>query len=207
MAALQSQYSQQLAAIKLQAGSVRSQRVAAFADIKANRVQGAVAAEGDALSRGIVGSSADLGARAGVVAEAAGARVDARTASGTALAQLRINQMQANSDYSMGIAGVMADKAAAQAELANSRYQAGLIGEAMSSFQDLYQAALKKLLARGKNPAGVDPRAGAAPTGRLLRPYGAPFAGKVEPQGQYYGPYGETWAGVNDVTNTIVGGL
>jgi hypothetical protein len=163
MAALQSQYSQQLAAIKLQAGSVRSQRVAAFADIKANRVQGAVAAEGDALSRGIVGSSADLGARAGVVAEAAGARVDTRTASGTALAQLRINQMQANSDYSMGIAGVMADKAAAQAELANSRYQNGLIGEALSSFDDLYQAALKRLLARGKNPAGVDPRAGATP--------------------------------------------
>lgn len=184
LAALQSQYSQQLAAIKMQGGDIRAQRVSAFADIKANQIAGAVGAESSALQRGIVGSSADLGNRAGVVATAAGQRVDARSAAGSALAQLRVSQMQAGTDYSMGIAGVLADKAAAQQELANQRYQNGLIGQAISSYQDLYQAALKRLLARGKNPPGVDPRAGTV--AGLLRPYGDPFGGKVEPQGQYY---------------------
>jgi len=163
LAALQSQYAQRVAALKVAGGGIRADRARAFADIKANRVQGAVAAEADALQRGIVGSSADLGARAGVVADAANAKVDARSMAAQQLAGLRVDQIGANTDFSVGIAGVIADKASAEAELANQRYMEGLIGAQTDTYQSLFQKYLQRLLAKGKNPAGTSPLAGFMP--------------------------------------------
>ena len=160
MAAVQSQYTTALAAIRAQGGAVRGEFQGTMADIQAGRISGTVAAESNALQRGIVGSSADLGARAGVVANAAGQQVDARNAKLTALAGLRVSQMQAGTDYSMGIAGIQADKAAAQAELANQRFMNDMVANSMADYQKLYKDALQRILRQGKNPAGVNPLAG-----------------------------------------------
>ena len=177
LAALQAQYAQRVAALKVAGGGIRADRARAFADIRANRVQGAVAAEADALQRGIVGSSADLGARAGVVAEATNARVDARSLAAQQLAGNRVDMIGANTDFGLGVAGVIADKASAEAELANQRYMEGLIGAQTDTYQSLFKKYLARLIAAGKNPAGV------SPTASLSQPYGGPYSGKVEPRG------------------------
>ena len=206
MAALQNSYSNALAAIRAQGGEIRGQYQSGLADIKANRIAGTAETEGAALSRGIVGSSADLGGRAAVVAEASGARVDARMARNSALSALRVSEMQAGTDYQMGIAQVAADKAAAQAELANQRFEQDMLAQQ----QDTYQSWLKKILARGKNPNGVDPRAGTPDSQgstEPIAPYGGQYSGKyirpglfdgipgAVPTTDLFSPYGGLYSG------------
>lgn len=190
LAALQSNYTNALASIKAQGGTIRAQAQSARADIKTQKIAGISETEGAAIERGILGSSADLGGRAAVIAEAAGQAVDVRTERNAAIAQLRAAQMQAQTDYQMGIAGVQADRAAAQQELANQRFQQDMLAQQTST----YQKYLKKLLARGKNPAGADPRvaaaqgasgaAGAAPV--TAAPFGD-YSGKILSGSSLYG--------------------
>lgn len=166
MAALQQQYGAAVAGSRVAIGAARGTRKTALADIRANAIASMGASEGDALSRGIVGSSADLGARSGVLATAAGQKVDALNASAQDIALARIQEMQAQSDLNLGIAGVQSNLAAQQSELANQRYESDLLTTQQADFAAMYKAALAKLLARGKNPPGAT----VAPTGDAAAP-------------------------------------
>jgi hypothetical protein len=183
------------AAIRMQGGQIRADARNALADSRYQRVQEAVGAENDALARGVIGSSGDLGARASVAAAAAGRAVDIRSAKLNGLASLRIQGMQADTDYLASNAGVLADQAAAQAELANNRYQNDLIATQTANFKALMNKYYRMLVARGKNPGGVDPRASTDPSNGLPMPYGGQYSGKVERDPYYRNPIaGTPWA-------------
>ncbi len=86
--------------------------------------------------------------------------------------------MQADTDYLAGNAGILASQAADQAELANQRYANDLIATQTANLTALTKKYYAMLVARGKNPAGVDPRA--ADFARANTPYGGQYYGKVE---------------------------
>ena len=189
LAAAQSSYMNALADIRAKGGSIRGQYQSAVADIRTKRIGDMAAAESGAIANGIIGSSSDLTNRAGVIAGAKGSRIDARTARSEAIGALQVQKMQAGTDYQTQLANISQQKAAAEADLQAQRFQNGLMAQQQASYQDLYQAALKKLLAQGKNPHGVDPRAGAGLAAANDRG-GAP-AGPWSP----YGPVGLTGPG------------
>lgn len=156
--ALQQSYTAALAGIKASGASTRAEAKSARADIRANRIGGTVAAEADALARGGVGSSADMVARAGVVAEAGTATADVIAARNSQLAQLKIQGMQANADYQLGLGSLATDKAAAEAELAAQRLQNDMFNTQQASYDDLYNSILKRLMGKRGNPPADDPR-------------------------------------------------
>lgn len=152
---LQQSYVNALAAIRAQAAATKGEAKSTFADIKAQRIAGTVGAEADAINRGIVGSSSDAGARSAVVAQAGTAKADAIAARNSALAQLKVQGMQAGTDLQLGLGQLATDKAAAQAELAAQRFQEDAFDTQQSNYQQLYQSILQRLLAQRGNPAGI----------------------------------------------------
>jgi hypothetical protein len=155
---LQSEYTKALMAIRQQRGQVKAQAITARAQVRDQAISDMGAAEGDASSRGILGSSVDATSRAGVL-EARGAGLeDVAQQKFDALAQLRLQKFGAQTDLNTGLANLEASKGADLAELQVQRYQNGLTAQANYNFQQAYQDALKRLLARGKKPAGTDPR-------------------------------------------------
>lgn len=181
-------YGQAIAAIRAQGGAIRGQYKSSLADIRANRIAGAAETEGAAIERGIVGSSADLSGRAAVVADAASQRVDAQGARNAAIAGLRTDEMTAQTQLNSTLAQIQADKAAAQAELANQRFMQDMFSAQQQNYQSIYNDILKKLLGKGKNPNGTDPRAAleghgsppppAAPVG--YEGYAGQYGGKAQ---------------------------
>lgn len=159
LAALQSQYTTQRSGIKAQGGAVNAEVKSAYADIRANQIASMAEAESAAIANGVVGSSADLGARAGVDIAAGASRADAKAARNNAMMQLRLAQMQAQTDYQSGIAGVAIDKATAQAELANQQFMQDQFDALAQNYQAIYQSILQRLLGKGKRVAGTDPTA------------------------------------------------
>ncbi len=178
MANAQDAYTQALAAIRAQAGGIRGEYKGALSDIRAQRIMGAAETEGAAIERGIIGSSADLSGRAAVVAEAASAKIDARGARNSALGQLRLQQMQAQTTLNSNLLQIQADKRAAQAEKANQQFLEDQMASVQQDYDSMYQDILRRLLAKGKNPAGEDPRASltAPPPGATGGTIGHPAA-------------------------------
>jgi hypothetical protein len=157
-AGLQSAYTQALMAIKQQRGQVQAAAITGRADVKSQALAAAGAAEGDAASRGIVGSSVDAMNRAGVVEDRAAGLASIAAQKGDALAQLRLQKFGAQTTLNTGLMDLQAQKAADLATLQVQRYQDGLTAQANFDFKAAYQDALKRLLARGKKPPGTDPR-------------------------------------------------
>lgn len=162
LVALQSKYGAAVAGTKAALGTARGAFRSALGDIRANQIAGAAGAEGDALARGIVGSSSDLGARGAVIAEAAGAKVDALATRDAAMTDARLGLMTAQSDYQLGAAGVASAQAAAQSELANQRFENDMYDAQQTRFRQLYERILAQLLDRGKSPSGTTPLLGNA---------------------------------------------
>ncbi len=151
-------YQNALASIRAQQHAIRGQAVAGREAIRADRVAGTAEAESAALATGAVGSSGDLANRAGVVAQAQQSRVALRGETNAALAQQRIAMMQAQTELSSGILGLQADKRLAQIELANQQFMQDQADARAENYQQAYLAALRRILARGKNVNGQDPR-------------------------------------------------
>lgn len=178
-AAAQDAYGQAIAAIRAQGGTIRGAYTSTLGDIRAQRIAGTAEAEGAALGRGIVGSSADLGSRAGVVAEAGAARTEARATRNADLSQLRLAEMQAGTTLQSSLAQLQLEKASALAEAKIAAFQ----NDEFDATQNLYRKLLAGIMAKGKNPVGADPR---APLAQPLQPYPDPYSGKVESRGLYY---------------------
>jgi hypothetical protein len=111
-----------------------------------------------ALDRGIVGSTVDASARAGVDADVAGARAGARSEALQALAQNRLSVSQAGVDYFMGAQTLEAQKLAQQQEALAQQLQANMIISGQESQMDALKAIYKALSAQlggGSNQPGT----------------------------------------------------
>lgn len=133
---------------------------------KVYRVEGTAAAEGDALNRGIVGGSTDLGARSAVIAETAAQRQAALAAKRSTVAGARLDQLSAVGDYYTGMGAAQADLANTQAMQNIQRYQADAFDTMSTNFNKFRQALLDRMSHRVKPgvntpaPAGINPVTG-----------------------------------------------
>lgn len=146
-----------LAGLRAQKGLIAQQFATDKADARAARVAGAQATEADALQRGIVGGSADLGARAGVVAQH---KTDVASAIQAKLAGklgLRQERLAAQNQYHTGVFDVLARKAAEEAEMANQAFLEDLVmrkGDETSSIVDRLTALFEQQQAQGGDGGG-----------------------------------------------------
>lgn len=148
LAGIQQQLLSTLAALKSQKGAARAQFTLDKAGAKAQRIDDMASTVNAALDRGVLGSSFDLSARAGVVADEAAAINAARMQKATTLEQLRLAAISAQNQAGIDTAGVAAQGAAQQAALAIQQYQAGAYDRQMRGYQDLYRQILERLQAR-----------------------------------------------------------
>jgi hypothetical protein len=109
-------------------------------------VQDTAAAVNAALDRGILGSSIDMSNRAAVLAQLAANKAAIAADRGQAIAQAKLQGMQAIGEYYLGLGNLAAQQAAQQAELAVQQYQADLLNVATQKYSDLYKQVLNKLL-------------------------------------------------------------
>lgn len=124
---LQQQFSTILAGLRRSKSEARAAFIRTAAEIKSAKIEGLVGVEGSALSRGVVGGSGDLMARAGVVAEAATARQSAKSALLDTLGAIRTEKGVARSNYLLGIQQVQAAIAAEQAAMATGQFASGMV--------------------------------------------------------------------------------
>lgn len=124
MAALAQQYQSRLAALRGQTTNIKSQYAMNIEAARAQQVAGAVAAEGSAVERGVLGGSADVKNRIAVAAEASAMQQQAAVRKQSALAEVAASGMTASNQYLTALAALQADKAAAMAN-ENSRLYAG----------------------------------------------------------------------------------
>jgi hypothetical protein len=148
LAGLYAGYQNTLAGAKLQRVGIRSGLKTDLAGIKAEGIEMKATAVNTALDRGIVGSTVDASARAGVDADVAGARAGARSEALQALAQNRLGVSQAGVDYFMGAQGLEAQKLAQQQEALAQQLQANLIISGNESNMDALKAIYKALVAQ-----------------------------------------------------------
>lgn len=118
LAAQRMQYLQQLAALKSERGLVNQQFGVAVSDARSAAVGNMAATEGQALERGVTSSSADLAARAGVIAERQRAIADAAATRTSARLGLANQAIGIRGDYYTGVAGIQ--NAMAQEQMANT---------------------------------------------------------------------------------------
>jgi hypothetical protein len=156
-AGLEDAYTQALMAIKQQRGQVKAAAMTGRADVKATAISDMASTEGQASQAGILGSSVDTAARAGVLQTRTQGLVDVVAQRNDALAQLRLQKFGAQTALNTGTAELQAQQAAAEAELQVQRYQDSLTAQSNANYQDLYKRALANLLAKGKTN-GQDPR-------------------------------------------------
>jgi oligoendopeptidase F len=147
-AGLQNAYATALAGIKAQGGQVRSDFQSAQADVKTQLISDVSGAEAAAQQAGVLGGSVDAANRTGAVLTAAATRQDNLATRNAALAQLRLQKLQASNDLYTGLAGLAGDRAAAEAELTAQRFQQDAYDAMQTNYHQLYQDILRRLLAK-----------------------------------------------------------
>lgn len=121
-AGLQLTLGAKLASLRAQRGILQGQFRMDKAQAKAAEIQGVTAAEGQAIDRGILGSSADLSARAGVKAQRAADVNAAIQQKVQGLLGIKLERINAANEFYTGMFDIQARKAAEQAELANQAF-------------------------------------------------------------------------------------
>ena len=147
---LQQQLAAAMALSRAGISSARGEAMVARQDIRAGRIQGTADAEAAALANGVVGSSADLANRAGVVASAGAEREAVGAAKRLAIAEQRGNQVAATGQFYTGLGAAQSDLANAQAQANILRYQQDLFDTQQTDFAALRAAILKRLRSRGR---------------------------------------------------------
>ena len=117
-AQLVAQYLSQLALLRGQKGLVKGQFQQDRASIQQQAIGNMVGAENAAIGRGVLGSSADLGARAGVLGDKAAAMSQAVVARVQGMLGIRQEQLQAQNAYYTGLFDIQATKRAEQLQMA-----------------------------------------------------------------------------------------
>lgn len=130
MAALAQQYQSRLAALQGQRANVRGSYLSTLANISGQEVAGAVAAEGSAVERGVLGGSADVKSRIAVKTEAEAMRQDAAMQKMQALTTIAESGVTASNQYMLELARLRAERAAATAQAQTSAYASGLVDPA-----------------------------------------------------------------------------
>lgn len=118
LAAARFQYLQQLAALKAQRPQIGQQYGLAVTDARTAAVSNMASTVGQALDRGVTGSSADLQNRAGVIAERQRAIANAQAERASAKLGLAQQAIGLRGDYYTTIAGIQ--NAMAQEQMANT---------------------------------------------------------------------------------------
>lgn len=182
---------QQLQGLQTQYAGARALQQASIAGAKSQGIlarqaarSGAVAAMGqqvnDSLSRGVVGGSADLQARAGVISDRNAQLAAANSTQAQAIAAAKANTLSALGDYYLGVGNVASDQAAQQAQMQIDMFQNDMLNTNLSSYNQL----LRRLLRQSGNGGGDGPSPGTVK--RLIRdatgqvqygqtPYGKPL--------------------------------
>jgi hypothetical protein len=115
---LQSQLSQQLAALRTQRVGMRGDARVARSDVRAEGQAAMSEAIGGAMDRGILGSSGELEKRAAVRGDIAGGIADVNRGLYQAMAESRIQGTQAQLAYQQGVQGIEAQAIASRMQLA-----------------------------------------------------------------------------------------
>lgn len=116
-----------LANIAQSKAALRSDWRTGMADVKLARKEGQVAAEGDALGRGIVGSSSDLASRSSVDSQSARAALDVMRTKSTGMLSLQQDRLTAQQTYLQQLYAVLAAKAAEQSGMAVDAFNSGSV--------------------------------------------------------------------------------
>lgn len=125
LAALYLQYQSQLASMKGQRRNIKSDYMSRLAQLKQSGVANMTAAEGNAVSRGVLGGSSDVKARLGIEANLASETEQALLDKQGALAQLDQTKISSTGQYLTALAELRAQKTAAMAEATIGGYSGG----------------------------------------------------------------------------------
>lgn len=127
LASYRGQFESQLAAFKGQRKNIGAGFRAQKAAIEQQTVGNIVKAEGQAVERGVLGGSADVKQRVGVLAEGAAATEAARLDKTMALSDIAQQKIQAYNNYILNVAGVDLQKQTALAESIISGYASDMV--------------------------------------------------------------------------------
>lgn len=144
------QYLQQLAALKAQRSQIGQQYGMAVTDARGAAIGNMVGAEANALERGVVGSSSDLSARAGVIADRQRAIAEAQAARISGRLGLAQQAIGVRGDYYSQLSSIQ--NAMAQEQMANTINAFG--NDSFDALQQNYQDVLAQLRNQksGRNP-------------------------------------------------------
>jgi hypothetical protein len=154
---LQQRLAAAMAAKRTSISGAQAQYMMAKQAAAQQQVAGVTAAESNALQRGILGSSADLGGRAAAVTDAATARQSAFVEKNLAVAQAQTGAVGAVGEFYSGLGQAQFDVANAQANIAAQRYQNDqfdVLNQNYAALQAQWQAFLTK---RGRARDSVPP--------------------------------------------------
>lgn len=180
LAAARYQYLSQLAALKAQRPQIAQQFGVAVTDARSAAVGNMAGAVGNALDRGVVGSSQDLANRSGVIAERQRAIADAQAQRATAKLGLAQQAMGLRGDYYNQLASIQ--NAMAQEQMANTIM--AFQNDQFDAMQQNYQQVLQALRDQKSGRAPRTRRGVGAPQVVLpVMPFGGQYSGKALPPG------------------------
>jgi len=151
---LQQRLAAAMALKKTTIGGAQAQYMLAKQQAAASQVSGVTSAESDALQRGILGSSADLGNRAGAVTDAAALRQAALADKNQAVAGAQVGAMGAVGEFYTGLGQAQFDVANAQANIAAQRYQNDAFDVLNQNYAKLQAQWQRFLQRRGRTRTG-----------------------------------------------------
>lgn len=151
---LQQRLAAAMAAKKQGIAGAQAQYALAKQQAAGSLVEGVTAAESNALQRGILGSSADLGGRAAAVTDAATAQQAALAERNQGIASQQVAAMGAVGEFYTGLGTAQFDVANAQSAQALQRYQNDLLAQGNQNYTKLQQQWLAYLRSRGRTRDG-----------------------------------------------------
>lgn len=130
-----SNYTSIMAQIRQNIALAKANRMAAFADARRARISETAAAEGNAIERGVLGSSTDYANRAAAVANEAAAKVAARGEAAQAIGASRVEGIRAGNDLYSTLAQIQAARAAEMADIQNQAFYNNLFDRIRSQMR------------------------------------------------------------------------
>lgn len=191
MAAARYQYLSQLAALQAARGGLRQDFITGRADARAAMPGQLAGIEQDATERGVLGSSAELQNRAGVVADTRSQIAALQAAKAQGILGLQSQKLGAQGEYYSSLASIQ--NSLAQDQWANSI--SAYSNDSFDAVQQNYQDIIRRLRARKRGDTTTT-RAGAGDTTRT--PYNGPAGNDRGPGGGATPALhraGQTWYG------------
>jgi general stress protein YciG len=150
---LYAEYQNQLQQLKLQRVGARAGFKSAIEQIKSDKVAGIAQAQGNAMERGVLGSSSDLSARAGVRGAAETARQQALMQRRLAVQGSYLQEQQAGISYYQNVQAMEADKLAQQQALLAAQLEANAIQSgaeySADTLREIYEAWMRQYRSPG----------------------------------------------------------